>query len=254
MKTLFFFFSTLYECLSQINMSRKSTNKILLCGSSHAQSSFVPEMASNIYSVTFASQDLDAALKILKFYHQIHKIERFAIFLSVFSPGFHLIKSKEHGRMYALRFALIISLFPSQIFMLSLTLCYIIVKIIPNKLLTKNKITNVEHRISRHINYGKMRDSMVYLSDIINYCQSQQIRLFFVLSPASRLYREQCKKHIMPFGYLDELTSFSDEIKIIDLFNTDQFDNGDWEDSDHLHVGGSTAAQVTREILERISI
>lgn len=235
-------------------MSRKSTSKIFLCGSSHAQSSFVREMGNNIHSVTFASQDLDAALKLLKFYHQIHKIERFAIFLSVFSPRFHLIKSKEHGRIYALQFALIIALFPSQIFMVSLILCYIIIKIIPKKLLTKNEIKNVEHRILRHIHYGKMRDSMVYLSDIINYCQSQQIRLFFVLSPASRPYREQCKKHIMPFSYLDELTSFSDEIKIIDLFNTDRFDNGDWEDSDHLRLGGFTASQVTREILEKINL
>ena len=263
-KNLVFFFETLLKCLSLLNASRKSQSKILLCGSSHAYSSFMPQMASGIHSVTFASQDLYAAEELLKFYHKVHKIEHFVIFLSVFSSGFQLQKSKEYSRIYALRFALRINTLSRTIVFILLQICYNIIKIIHKNLITryrisrhmyykKNSVQNPESRISRHIHYGKMRDSMVYLNNIINHCEAQKIRLSFVLSPASRSYREQCEKHITPFGYLDELSLFSTDIEIIDLFNTDRFDRGDWEDSDHLHVGGTTAAQVTREILERIN-
>jgi hypothetical protein len=84
------------------------------------------------------------------------------------------------------------------------------------------------------------------LNELCDFCANRGINLLFVVTPKSEIYREYIRPEFKPAFY-EALENAPGEIHVLDLYDSSEYSDSDFVDSDHL--GDSGAEKLTKAIL-----
>lgn len=233
---------------------RKSIDTIIL-GSSHAQLGYRAE--KNEFNLGLSFQDLYCSYNIYKKYSK-EKIKNIILFYSVFSPGAQTIKSKfadtmavykailgfeyqdrktaKEKKLYNLDFA-----YKCQ-YIKFRRIYKVDLEYRGNEVsyLTCFKPPIAADRAKpHHKNNQRNNNQTDYVIKMQKIANKRNANLYVVISPATEAYKDSLPYSSELFKELFRAAK-KYNINIINMYDSDAFDNSDFEDWDHLSLNGAT--------------
>lgn len=121
----------------------------------------------------------------------------------------------------------------------------------PDDIPPKDRET-INIRAQKHYKINqKSSNQMDYCLKLINETELNNQKLYFILPPAHRYYKEVLPKSEKLFEKLYEVCSGFSHIEIINLYDSDIFTDDDFTDGDHLSYSG--AQKMTTIVREKIN-
>lgn len=236
----------------------------LVLGSSHADYGFYPDYIENSFNLGLTSCDLYTSYNIFSINKdRLVNLKNVILFFSVFDNGYSLIQTSEKYRVVAY----------NKFFNVPYQKNDIIESHYENSVLKQiNKITYIgidgnfkgyekktsfglniktEDRVKSHLKQNKREpDQLEWLHKIIFETQAKNINLYIVLPPFRVDYRILLPLKQELFSKLFMIKTSN--VHIIDLYNSSNFNNNDFGDTDHLNEFG--AKKLTLELKKLFSL
>ena len=228
----------------------QNTMETLILGSSHGDYGYLA--SENEFNLALPSQDLYNSYKLYEKYSKSAKLKNVIIFYSVFSEGFILDKTnaKEISLSYKNFFG--INILHDSLFLRHRNLFFpwYFMQIVNNKISFNNgnnssvedtsqalrsSISPKERALAHLKSHNRPNKQIKYLHKLVDLCHKNSHNVFIVIAPATREYKENLPDGSFIFASLKEFN----DVEIIDLYDSDLFNDDDFLDWDHLNLSGA---------------
>jgi hypothetical protein len=242
-------------------LNRAQNIETLVLGSSHGDYGFDSNLCENSYNMCYTSTDLYCCYELYKlFAFQMPNLKNIVLFYSVFSPGFELEKTNEY--QIAVFFKLLFNIPYKERYYLkkfekkfSNFLKSISEENVHNNYLGYDKLNiffdedyGALKRAKTHLRENlRGNDQTKYVEKILHLTKENRHDLIIVISPAREDYRNSLPEFDELFKDLNSIKN----IKVLNFYNDNDFDNNDFGDFDHLNHNG--AKKLTMKICEGLN-
>ncbi|MDE1995698.1 MAG: hypothetical protein KGI75_24575 [Rhizobiaceae bacterium] len=242
----------------------------LVVGSSHGDYGFDPSEVEGSFNLCFRSQDLKHSYNLYrKISEECPSITTLVLFYSIFSPGSMIEKSPSSKE---------VSVVANEIFDLnlsyedpSLAALYTAVRgkfdeikisleghagFMPRVGKPFIGSNDVEKRVADHMKLNGRKEALPYLGMILDLAHALGHRMIIVLSPARSDYRQHAGAGSDLFSDIGPIVRAQKgrEVRIVDLYSFEGFDDRDFGDFDHLHplgLGPKIMSRIIRDAVQR---
>lgn len=239
----------------------KNHIKTLVLGSSHGDFGYIAK--EDEFNLSLTSQDLYYSYKLYEKYANLSQLKNIILFYSVFSNGFILDKTslKEIALSYKMFFdipivhnCLYLKLrnlsFPKylcKVIKTEIIFCNGNNKHTENLFMNTKEITANERAKAHKKTYNRPDKQIKWLKLLIQLANKNKHRVFIVISPATKEYKSYLVSESNLFTEIKELK----HCKIIDLYNSNLFEQEDFGDWDHLNENGAKKlSNYVRNLIE----
>ena len=238
----------------------------IVLGSSHARHGFIPDVYE--YNLGGSSQDLYTSYKLYEWIlkNDFKNLKNIILFYSPFSPGFQLCKTSEAWKCIAYKTFYNIdfqSELPEDAKYLEKKLPYVI----KNKKCDlpenyrgevfysdKNGFIDIAAIAKRWIKHNRRNNNQnLYLEKLIEKSNANNHNLYIVIAPLRKDLKLLLPDKEIIFSSLYKLTENHSTLKLIDLYNSEDFDVLDFEDTDHMsYTGAKKLTGIIKGIIDTI--
>ena len=259
--------STIAEKFEGLNEQEKI--ETLIIGSSHLEQGFKALKDKQEYNLATTSQDLYYTYNLYKYCNSLKpKIKNIVISFSIFTPGHSLIRTSSSNVCILLKTIFGIDYqYPDvankkKFFILEPIYKYKINSYFKHKrtdLETKEQsetqsnfdIAAISKRAIKHYkNHQRPISQLPYLTKILEDTQIKRQNVIIVIPPATSYYKQAIPSEENLFTCLYENTKPFNNVKILNYYDSNEFDDSDFFDGDHLNSkGAEKLTAFIREIL-----
>ncbi len=230
----------------------------LAIGSSHMEAGFIPQEGE--FNLGSTSLDLYYSYSLYKLY-ATKNVKNIFVTFSVFSPNDMLIKSGLAGICTSLKLLHGIDYQDKTI--AKQKKLYRLEKLYSKKILKQKGKLNLSDNYRGEASYSsnmttydadkihkralahykinqKTSNQMDYCIKLLEDTKENGQKLYFVLPPAHSLYKEVLPNSNILFEKLYEVCREYSHVKILNLYDSKEFEDSDFVDSDHLNYSGAT--------------
>ena len=252
------------------NLKNRTNYSLIALGSSHMEWGFIPQHGE--INLGSASQDLYYSYNLYRIFNS-DSVKNVFITFSVFTPNDACIKSGLAGITVTLKLLYGIDYQYKDIAekkklykkekLYKNAINKKLKKFVPEEnFFGQAKYTNnsqpknreeIHRRASGHYKINKKKSNqMDYCLKLINDTLRNGQRLYFVLPPAHRFYKEVLPSSEKLFEKLYEMCKNFSHVEIINLYDSNIFTDDDFSDGDHLNeMGAKKMTRIMRGVLNK---
>jgi len=247
-------------------IKHKDEIETIAIGSSYADNAFFPNYIDKSYNLGLTSTDMYLSYQLLlKCKEMLPNLKNIVYFSAVFAPGMSLIKTKEKYRAIFYKYFFGIpyqeeGIIDKNVEKIVFKKCKNIKENIPNDysgyetMKTYMIETTAEVRSNTILRENRREpDQMMWIKKTIDQVIEDKKNIFIVIPP----YSTELKNILPPKEELykkayDQLNDYEGitNVQLIDMYDSDLFDDSDMGDNDHLNEKG--AKKCTMRIKEYI--
>lgn len=252
-----------------LGIEKKPNIKTLILGSSHLMSGYLPNQDE--YNLAFNSQDLYYSYKLYNKYNN-NNIKNIIISFSVFTAGQKLGLGSEADACAILKIIYNIDyqypeiakakkLHKKEVFYQKAYEKYLKIVNLPKNYrgeISSSKKKNIREkdikiRALKHLkNNLRENNNLEYCTKLINATKENNQNLIFIIPPATTIYKSVLPSSEEIFNQFYKITQNNEHIKIINLYDSNQFNDSDFYDGDHLNNTG--AKKLTKIIHDKCNL
>ena len=236
--------------------------RTLILGSSHLQNNYIA--VEGEYNFAISSQDLYYGYNLYKKLNN-PSLKNIVIAFSVFTPGLSIIKTQcaDLCIPYKVLFDIDYQDFDvaeeKQLFKLEDNIKKEIEMYLSKDVVSKQYRGNLvwyphkkfnaqkarERALKHYKNNQRENNQMNFCVDLLKDARANGQKIYFVLPPVTKSYRDALPEKDIVFKYLYNLVKAYDHAKILDYYDTDYFDErADFTNEDHLNKKGAQKLSV----------
>jgi hypothetical protein len=242
----------IYVCKKKLSFENHINDiENLVCRGSNSDYSFIPGYVPNSFNIGLISSDLYTTYHLYENYkNRLTNLNNLIVFLNIPSPGYSLVRTSERYRAVALKYFFninyesenyIIKRYEKWIFGKCKKLNKVDIPInymgYENKSQYSNEIS-AKQRAKTHLRENlREPDQMLWIYKLIELAKTKNVRVILIIPPIRSDFKNELpvKEKLFSKFYKLEL----DNVKLLDLYDSNCFDDSDFGDTDHVNESGA---------------